>query len=692
MPTSVEVLLEIRSDTSGLDRANQSVADFSRRLQAGVKAGAQLGLGFLGAQNAADLLKNEVRHVIDNIDKIPGVPPATIESINRARDLLAQSRQTIDTWIAKGVSVFAEFGEAIGYAAGALLYGMDAASDAYGESQRQAEQAIAVAKAAKEAAKELEEQHKREAEAARSLTAALAALTKARLESSRIGETPGQQITRLMSEATALRNKAAAIVVTESDPKDRRDAAEAERSELLADALSKENDARKLNIQLNQQLAELGTRQQEAARSRITLTEQLATAEGRLAEIAQAGSDIDLSDPIQAERGLAIETERLEVEKQIAEIKERIADSQKRDAEEAKKAADLAIDRARVQLDELLRQNKAQRALVDADRFRTEASKWQERRQLILEAIESQRRYIANLALIASDASAPQLNRLAASKAIADGGAQLGALQGELAGMGPDPESFPDNMRAQLASLRDEWGTTQQQIAQGIRSNIGNAVTSVSQNLTSWIIRAQTFRQAISNIGLSILNELVGSIVQFGVRWVANQIMMATAGRAIQAASVATAAPMALAAAAMWAAPATLATIATFGGAAMAAPGFVVAANATTMASSIAMFAEGGYTGDGGKYEAAGIVHRGEYVFPQEAVGRIGLGRLEAMKAGYAAGGLVGGAVAAPDGATSRGLQLVLVDSRSEAKRIQRNSDNEAHILDVVRRNKYLIG
>ena len=36
--------------------------------------------------------------------------------------------------------------------------------------------------------------------------------------------------------------------------------------------------------------------------------------------------------------------------------------------------------------------------------------------------------------------------------------------------------------------------------------------------------------------------------------------------------------------------------------------------------AAINSFAEGGYTGDGGKYEPAGEVHKGEYVLPQEAV------------------------------------------------------------------------
>jgi hypothetical protein len=55
-------------------------------------------------------------------------------------------------------------------------------------------------------------------------------------------------------------------------------------------------------------------------------------------------------------------------------------------------------------------------------------------------------------------------------------------------------------------------------------------------------------------------------------------------------------------------------------------------------------FAAGGYTGAGGKHEPAGIVHRGEFVFPQEAVQRIGVSRLGAMAGlpGYDLGGLVG--------------------------------------------------
>lgn len=59
------------------------------------------------------------------------------------------------------------------------------------------------------------------------------------------------------------------------------------------------------------------------------------------------------------------------------------------------------------------------------------------------------------------------------------------------------------------------------------------------------------------------------------------------------------------------------------------------------------LFDGGGYTGPGGKYEPAGIVHKDEYVMPQEAVRYWGVETFATMQKvsqrGYSSGGLVGG-------------------------------------------------
>jgi hypothetical protein len=51
-------------------------------------------------------------------------------------------------------------------------------------------------------------------------------------------------------------------------------------------------------------------------------------------------------------------------------------------------------------------------------------------------------------------------------------------------------------------------------------------------------------------------------------------------------------------------------------------------------------FADGGYTGPGGKYQAAGIVHAGEYVINADSTRKLGLEYLGALN-GYADGGFV---------------------------------------------------
>nr|DAG39714.1 MAG TPA: minor tail protein [Caudoviricetes sp.] len=69
-------------------------------------------------------------------------------------------------------------------------------------------------------------------------------------------------------------------------------------------------------------------------------------------------------------------------------------------------------------------------------------------------------------------------------------------------------------------------------------------------------------------------------------------------------------------------------------------------------------FATGGYTGDGGKYEPAGVVHKGEFVMTKEATKRIGVGNLYKMMRGYANGGAVGGTSYTGGGVSSGATNL----------------------------------
>lgn len=73
-------------------------------------------------------------------------------------------------------------------------------------------------------------------------------------------------------------------------------------------------------------------------------------------------------------------------------------------------------------------------------------------------------------------------------------------------------------------------------------------------------------------------------------------------------------------------------------------------------------YSNGGYTGDGGKYEPKGIVHGGEFVFTKEATKRIGTRNLYKLMRGYANGGIVGGNTYGGASTSAAGSQFTFGD------------------------------
>lgn len=92
--------------------------------------------------------------------------------------------------------------------------------------------------------------------------------------------------------------------------------------------------------------------------------------------------------------------------------------------------------------------------------------------------------------------------------------------------------------------------------------------------------------------------------------------------------------------------------------------------------------AEGGYTGPGGKYEPAGIVHKGEVVWSQEDIRRWGgVSVVEALRRGYASGGVVGGG-----GAGAPVFNVNVHGAPNGADVRQRPNDSGGVDIDVILR------
>jgi hypothetical protein len=338
-----------------------------------------------------------------------------------------------------------------------------------------------------------------------------------------------------------------------------------------------------------------------------------------------------------------------------------------------------------LQMTERLAQINAQRATSEGSWLTTSAQKFRERKQLLeaeYKVIVDQMRAYEQLRDIATTAEEQQQMQARVSALGAQG---VGVLNQRQA-MGPSPESFGENFQATVVQLQNQFGTVAQQMASTFADVFNSAISSISNGITGLIMGTMSWGQALAMIGTTILTTIVQSIVQMGVRWVATQILMATVGKSIMAASLAATMPIAAASSAVWATPATLATIASYGAAAAAAPGFILGAQGMVLAQSLAAFKTGGYTGDGNPNDVAGIVHRGEFVVPADAVDRIGLSTLQSMTA---AGASDPGAFTSPAAPGPITLNMGVFDNPGRLADWAKSNEGRTVLVDIMRQHAH---
>ena len=208
---------------------------------------------------------------------------------------------------------------------------------------------------------------------------------------------------------------------------------------------------------------------------------------------------------------------------------------------------------------------------------------------------------------------------------------------GFLSSMGLDPNEWNDwalrGLEA-VSKLTDGFNS----LGESITETLGGALTSFTDGLADGIagaiVKGEDLRETMNNVAQSILTNIISAIIKMGIQWAATQLMMSVIGDTMKKKEELTNAESAAVIAAEWATAATYVSTATMGGAVAAGESALLTALATNQGLAFTGFADGGYTGNGDKYDPAGIVHKGEYVFTQDDVKRIGLNNLEMMHRG----------------------------------------------------------
>lgn len=255
-------------------------------------------------------------------------------------------------------------------------------------------------------------------------------------------------------------------------------------------------------------------------------------------------------------------------------------------SDEARKVADIQLETDKARL-------AVRRQMIEADPLKGDLEKSKELLPILNEQLNLTQRIIEVKFAESKDPNLSPEARAKAERDMVDIQAQqldLLRQRQQLAGA----DSFGFQFRSAFKAIEDEGGNLAKLSADAFKDIWDNALNSISNGITDLITGAKTLGQAFREIGVSILQNVVSSIVQVGVKWIATRVLMATVGKAIQAASLASLAPLAAAQTAMWVVPATLATIASYGGAAAAAPPLIAASEAAVGFQSIPAFREGG--------------------------------------------------------------------------------------------------
>ncbi|MDG9811130.1 tape measure protein [Pseudomonas juntendi] len=244
------------------------------------------------------------------------------------------------------------------------------------------------------------------------------------------------------------------------------------------------------------------------------------------------------------------------------------------------------------------------------------------------------------------------------------------ALRAALATRMVDQQNYyaaQDAMRSEwLTGVSESWQNYvdlatnyNEQARSATESILGDATSSISGSIQGLVKGTESLSDAFGNLAGDIANSMLSAFSEITARFLVMQALKlagieAEATETVAAEGVKTTAKLTtdavttasslssigtvltanLAAAAetlaSWAPAALVASIGSFGAAAVVGGTALVAAYALLKG-----FSEGGYTGAGGKYEPAGVVHKGEVVWSQADIRRFGgVSAVEALRTG----------------------------------------------------------
>lgn len=242
--------------------------------------------------------------------------------------------------------------------------------------------------------------------------------------------------------------------------------------------------------------------------------------------------------------------------------------------------------------------------------------------------------------------------------------------------------SITDGMIAGLNRYLDEMQNMNSQASNMVSNMLDGLTNGFANSIGRAVVYSENLGDALKNVTREVGAGLISALVKLGIQWVINN----TLGQTLAATSLATTTAMttaaATASAAAWAPAAALASLASFG--ANSAPAMAGMTATMTLSESMALmsmagFKEGGFTGNVGTSDIAGVVHGQEFVVNAESTAKY-RPVLEAMNSGKPVS--TGVTVNIENYGTSKDFEVQQI-SESEIRIIARNEARSAIRQDV---------
>jgi hypothetical protein len=243
-----------------------------------------------------------------------------------------------------------------------------------------------------------------------------------------------------------------------------------------------------------------------------------------------------------------------------------------------------------------------------------------------------------------------------------------------------------------------ELGSKGEQVASSLKATLGAAVSSISDGIYGWITGTMSFSDAMAQLGDTVFRTIIQTIVQMGVQWMVTQALIKAGmisteavGDSLRAARVVKENAAEAATLPAKTAGAAASGISSFGAS------LLFGALAVALIASLAGgFSSGGYTGDMGRGDVAGVVHGQEYVLNAAATQSLGVGfldqvnRLGAIPAGAPIAPVSAGSPLLSAGGSSGSMmrdkpaQTFFVDSRSVVDRLRDDANFKVIVRDMI--------